>query len=111
MLGRPCQHGAGNPEIVMLAGRAFIDNPGITQLRLERHQLLMRASAHRTINDADLIRLQFAMVELEQIGPADGIDQHHPILHRPSLQLHAITVPADLRPITRGPKVSWSTSA
>src|ERR1700688_938508 len=64
---RPSQHGAGNAEIVMLPEKAFVDVAALAQLGLKRHELLMSAPRHQPVNNADLIGLQFALIEFEQI--------------------------------------------
>jgi hypothetical protein len=54
-------------------------------------------SAHPSINHADLFGLQFAVVEIEQIGPANGVDQYRAILDGPPLEIAAIAVATDLQ--------------
>ena len=53
-LRRPGQHGAGDAEIVVLSGKAFIDGAALAQLGLKRYQLLMSALGHQSVDNADL---------------------------------------------------------
>ena len=45
-------------------------------LSLQTIELLVSASARRSINKSDLIGLQFGVQEFEQIAPANCVDQH-----------------------------------
>ena len=38
------------------------------------------------------------MIEFEEIGAANGVNEHHPIFDRPALKLHAIAMAGDLQP-------------
>jgi hypothetical protein len=101
---RPCQHGAGYAEIVVLSGQAFVDNAALAKLGLKIHELLISQSAHRIIDNADQVGLHFGLKKFEKIGPANGIDQHRSTADGPPLRLHAVTVAADLKPDHARPK-------
>ena len=54
----------------MLSWRASVDDAALAHFGLKPHKLLIRASARRSIDNSDLIRLQRRMIKFEQIGPA-----------------------------------------
>src|SRR5579872_1434575 len=95
---RPRQHGAGYAEIVVLPGQAFINNVMLACLGLESHELLISLSTHRPVHYAHLIGLQFPKQEVEEMGSADGVDQHRAMADRPPFKLHAVAVAADVKP-------------
>ena len=66
-------------------------------LGLQRLKLRIGAPARRSINKADLIGLQFGMKKFDQIGAADGVDQHRALFDRPPLEIHAIAIAADVQ--------------
>src|SRR5262249_10576993 len=53
------------------------------------------ASGRWSIDNPDLTRLQLAMKKFEQIGAANGVEQHRPVFNRPPLSIHAIAIAAD----------------
>jgi hypothetical protein len=72
MLRRPRQHAAGDAEIVVLAGQAFVDNAGLANLCLKICKLLKGLPAHGIIDKANQIGLQPGLKKFEEIarGPA-----------------------------------------
>jgi hypothetical protein len=80
----------------MLPWRATVDYSALTYLGLKSHKLLISASARRSINNSDLIGLQFGVKKFEQIGPANGVDQHRAMFDWPPLGIHAIAMATDL---------------
>ena len=81
----------------MLPWRAGVDDPALTHFGLQRHELLIGASACRSIDNSDLIGLQFGMKQFDQIGAADGVDQHRAMFDRPPLSVHAVAMATDLQ--------------
>jgi hypothetical protein len=57
MLCRAGQHGAGHAKIIVLPRQAIIDSVGVAHLHFQAVKVLIRASAHRFINHADLFGL------------------------------------------------------
>ena len=94
---RPSQHGAGYAEVVMLPGRAIIDDTGLSHLWLKCHQAARKRAACWSINNPDLTGLQFGLKKFEQIGPANGVDQHRAMFDWPPLKIHAIARAADMQ--------------
>jgi hypothetical protein len=95
---RPGEHSAGDAEIVVLPGQAFVDDAGVAKLGLEVHKLLVGFLAHRTIDEANDVRLQLGMEVLEQLAAADGIDEHYTGAHGAPFDIEAVAAAADLEP-------------
>jgi hypothetical protein len=76
--------------------RASIDDPALTDFSLKRHKLLIRPSGRWPIDNSDLTRLQQRMVRFEQIGAANGVDQHHRIFDRSPFKVRALAMATDL---------------
>src|SRR6516225_9515173 len=66
MACRPTQHGEGDAEIIMLAGRTCIDGPALPQFGFKVHKLLKSATAHRSFNNSHLIVLHFGVKKFDQ---------------------------------------------
>ena len=81
----------------MLSRRAAVDYSAIAHLGLKRHELFIGAPTIGAVYDSDLIGLQLGVKKVEQIAPADGVDQHRTMLDRPSLKVHTIAITADLK--------------
>ena len=84
---RPGQHGARYAEVVVLPGWASVDDAGLSHLGLQCLKLRVSALARRSVNNANLIGLQLGVKKFDQIGPADGVDEHRGIFDRPSLRI------------------------
>src|SRR5262249_36905910 len=76
--------------------RASVDDSALAQFGLKRHKLLICASAHRSIDNSNLMRLQLAMNKFDQIRAANGVESHRPMVDRPPVSLHAIAMAADV---------------
>ena len=81
----------------MLSWRASVDGPALAHFGLKRHKLLISASGHRSIDNSDLTGLQQGMIKLEQIGAANGINQHRRMFDRPPFKIGAIAMATDLK--------------
>ena len=75
---------------------------GTTAARLKSCELLISALGHRSMDNSDLARLQLAMKKFEQIGAANGVEQHRPMFSRPPLRI-AVACPAQ-RPLCQSEK-------
>src|SRR5262249_11211957 len=64
----------------------------------------MSALGQRSMDNSDLTRLQRGMIKFEEIGAANGIEQHRPMFNRPPLRIHAFTIPADRKANHARPK-------
>jgi hypothetical protein len=64
---------AHDAKIIMLARRATVDDPALAVFGLKPHELLISASAHRSIDYSDLVGLQLGVIKLDQIGAANGM--------------------------------------
>ena len=81
----------------MLPGWASVDDPGLSHLGLQSLKLRISALARRSINNANLIGLQFGVKKFDQISPANGVDQYRALFDRPSLRIHAIAIATDVQ--------------
>ena len=95
----------------MLPGRASVDDAGLSHLGLQCLKLRVSALAGRSINNANLIGLQLGVKKFDQIGPANGVDQHRALLTGRRSGFMPSPLRLMCRPITRGPNVSYKTSA
>src|SRR5438874_1546131 len=95
---RPRQHGARDAEIIVLSGRATVDDPGLTHLGVKSDQLLISTSARRSGNKSDLMGLQLGMKKFEKIASTSGVEQHCAVFDRPPLRLQAVAMATDLQP-------------
>ena len=82
----------------MLSGRTTVQGAAVAALHLQRFQLRIGFCRHRRIHNPHQLRLQLGVIELDQIGPADGVDRHKSVENRPVSALHAVAVPAHLQP-------------
>ena len=94
MPGSPGQRGAGYTEVIMLPGWASVNDAGLSHLGLQSFKLRISALACWSINNPDLTGLQLGVQQLEQITPADSVDQHRapfdwPPLYSPTEPLTA----------------------
>src|SRR6516225_5114125 len=55
----------------------------------------MCALGQRSMDNSDLTRLQIGMIKFEEIGAANGVEQHRPMFDRSPLTIHAIAIAAD----------------
>jgi len=82
----------------MLPDRAAIDDPGVAKFSLQLGQLVIGAADVGPLREAHLPRLQLRLQQVEQIGPADGIDQHDAIMDRALFGVLAVAIAADVKP-------------
>ncbi|MGC1358065.1 MAG: hypothetical protein WA851_20140, partial [Xanthobacteraceae bacterium] len=71
VLGRPGQQGKRYRKIVMLPGRAFVDDTIFTLLALKRRKLLKGVSGLCAFGQTDVLVAQFGEQKFEQERAAD----------------------------------------
>ena len=82
----------------MLPWQTFIDDSGLAHFRLQRFQLGISAPRLRSIGKADSARLQITVQSLQQMGPANVVNEDTAATDRPPLALHTVAVATNVQP-------------